>query len=95
MLSVSALNLLPAAAPSIDRSNPAATAREFDAMVLKIFLQHSGLLQSLTSAGDTQSPLFGEIFLDSVAHDLARQMNLGFGSLVVAQTQVDGQGGNR
>jgi hypothetical protein len=91
MLNIAELSLLPSATPApIDRNDPAATALEFDTLLLEIFLQHGGLLRSLTSAGDAQAPVFGELFLHGLAQDLARQMNLGFGNLVVAQTQQSG-----
>lgn len=60
--------------------------REFDAMVLEVFLRQSGLMHALTSESDASMPLVSEMFLRDLAKNLAAQMNLGFGSMILDQS---------
>lgn len=74
------------AAGNINRNDPKAAAKEFDAMLLEILLRQSGLLQSMGEEG-TESALFGEMFLPNFARELAAQVDLGFGNLLINQAQ--------
>jgi hypothetical protein len=87
MLSVSEITVL---APSVatgtlNPNRPAEAAVEFDAMVFELLLQQSGLLRSLSAGTEGEPPLVGEMFLQTLARQLASQVDLGFGSLLISQ----------
>lgn len=66
---------------------PRTAATEFDAMVWQLLLEHSGLLRPFTAEGDAPLPVVGEMFVHVFARQLAQQIDLGFGSLVLDQAQ--------
>lgn len=80
------------AAARLDRAHPQQAAVEFDALVLELLLRQSGLLHSLSAQADAQAPLMSEMFLQNIAHQLARQMDLGFGRLLTQEAGLT-QGG--
>ena len=89
MMNVSEVSLLPPgiASPALNRHDPKAAAVEFDAMVLELLLQQSGLLGSLGAEEGMESTLLGEMLLPNLARQLAAQIDLGFGSLLLSQAQ--------
>ena len=87
MLNIADIGLLSpnlsAAAASPARAREIAT--EFDALVLEMLLQQSGLLRALSPEQNAHLPLISEMFVQHLAHQLATQMDLGFGSLLISQ----------
>lgn len=75
--------------------NTTETAADFDAMVLEVLLRQSGLLQPLSADEGGQAPLLSDMFLPTFAHELAAQMNLGFGSLLMNQAAGSNERGNQ
>lgn len=71
---------------TIDRSDSKTAAREFDALLIELLLRQSGLLQSLAGEEGAEMPFLSEMFLQDFAKELAKQMDLGYGSLLVKQT---------
>jgi hypothetical protein len=93
-MDISPISVMPAIPTSaaLDRNDPKAAAAEFDAMVLELLLRQSGLLEALAGDEDAPAPFVSEFFLQGFAHELAKQMDLGFGSLLISQAQkAEGQ----
>lgn len=88
-MNVSEISLFPAnfAAPSLNPQDPKAAGLEFDAMVLGLLLQQSGLLGALGSQDGGESALLGDMLLPTMARQLAAQIDFGFGSLLLSQAQ--------
>lgn len=94
MLSIAEISAMtPAATPALNRQDPKAAAAEFDAMLLELLLRQSGLFRSMGMEDGAEPALMGEMFLQNFARDLAAQMDLGFGSLLISQAaQLEGEG---
>ncbi|HLF22351.1 MAG TPA: hypothetical protein VI565_00405 [Burkholderiales bacterium] len=94
MLSVSEISVVPpgVSGPALDRKDPKGVAIEFDAMVLEMLLRQSGLLRSMGSEAGADASVFGEMYLHDFARQLATQVDLGFGSLLVSQAQHVAEG---
>ena len=92
MLSVSEISVVPpgVSGPALDRKDPKGVAIEFDAMVLEMLLRQSGLFRSMES--EAGASVFGEMYLHDFARQLAMQVDLGFGSLLVSQAQHVAEG---
>ena len=89
MLNIADIGSL-SAAPSLNAGGPRrlqATAKEFDAMVLELLLRQSGILQALSPESDASAPMVSEMFLQDLARNLAAQMNLGFGNMLIEQSR--------
>jgi hypothetical protein len=91
MTDVAAIHALPAtvpAAPAGARSADPATMRvEFDALMLEMIIKSSGLLDALDSS-DSGSAMMGEMMAYPLARQLAEQMDLGFGSMVLRANET-------
>lgn len=85
MLSIPDIGMLAPAfsAASPEPHNARQAATEFDAMVLELLLRQSGLLRSLGAHDGEHASLLSDMFLQTFARELAAQMDLGFGSLLV------------
>lgn len=89
MLSVPEIHTLSPllSAAAFDPRDPRAAAAEFDAMVWQLWLQSSGLLRPPAAADEAHLPVISEMFVHVFARELARQIELGFGNLVLRQAQ--------
>ncbi|GEM_PF-5752048 len=72
------------AAPSTD---PKTMRIEFDALILQMLIKSSGLLDALDS-GEGAAPGMGDMLAYPLARQLAEQVDLGFGSMVVRMSDT-------
>ncbi|MBI3900284.1 MAG: hypothetical protein HY308_18625 [Gammaproteobacteria bacterium] len=83
---INEINVMSTTPPSASAAptQPTQVVAEFDAMVWELLLRESGLMQAFESEESESMPL-GDFFLQDFAHELATQVDLGFGRMALAQ----------
>ena len=72
---------------ALPATDPKAMRIEFDALILEMLIKSSGLLDAIDSR--ESSPLaMGEMLAYPLARQLAEQVDLGFGSMVVRMSEA-------
>ncbi len=74
-------------ASAVSATDPKAMRIEFDALILEMLIKSSGLLEAMDS-GEGGSLMMGDMLTQPLARQLAEQMDLGFGSMVVRMSET-------
>jgi hypothetical protein len=90
MVELTAIQGFSAATPPIAGATPDAEALrvEFDALILQMLIKSSGLLDAADSGG-AGSLAMGDMLAYPLARQLAEQVDLGFGSMVIRMSEAN------
>jgi hypothetical protein len=86
MLETNAIQFLPAVefgATQTRAVDPASAGKEFEALLIETVLRHGGFLKAFEGSDGDASAMMGEMMLPLLARQLAEQMQLGMGEMMM------------